>query len=150
MHACSCMVFNLPSAASICSYNDKPLHWILSHVETYLTSMMWSNLLCNCSSIALYIMEYNLYIYTGGHIVNNTVCSTKLDDDLYQRMMWVELCMNIHIDTQKWSLGRVWASPTLVKQCPCDLSIFINCVCIVRHSVNKCPHVLIHWTASIL
>ena len=27
------------------------------------------------------------------------------------------------------------------------LSMF---VCIVRHSVNKCPHVLIHWTASIL
>ena len=43
-------------------------------------------------------MEYNLYIYTGGHIVNNTVCSTKLDDDLYQHMMWVELCMALKND----------------------------------------------------
>ena len=23
-------------------------------------------------------------------------------------------------------------------------------VCLVRHSVNKCPHILINWTASIL
>ena len=34
---------------------------------------------------------------------------------------------------------------------PRDVYMYLSMfVCIVRHSINKCPHVLIHWTASNL
>ena len=55
--------------------------------------------------------------------------------------------LQILASNNEFSLGRAWASPTLVKRLPPRSMIY---VCLVRHSVNKCPRVLIHWTASIL
>ena len=65
--------------------------------------------------------------------------------------------------TNQYDIGSNWDEPERAPHSqngvPHDLAIYVCMyvcmylciyVCIVHHSVNQCPHILIHWTASIL
>ena len=59
-------------------------------------------------------------------------------------------CLKRAVDIIHFYLFIYWGEPEwaphLSNGVPCDLCIYVY---LVRHSINKCPHVLIHWTASI-
>ena len=74
-----------------------------------------------------------MYMYVYHEPVCDVLTLPKLFSSLY--------CPNV----TDW--GEPERAPHLSNGVPRNLCIYL---CIIRHSVNKCPCVLIHWTASIL